>query len=271
MERAILSLKFTPASNLRSVRRSVGGLLKYIQFRDHHPESEAQVKGLVRYVAHRDQSVQRGLTFGPRGPVDDLERKELEGYVLRSVRNLPQVPAGKPARTVPAVYRMVISPEKAAGLDLQRLTRAVLDELAKEAGSLPPWIAAVHRNTAHPHVHVVLAARRETEPGRFRGLVVTRAGLQRMKDALGEELARQRGAERGSVEVEMEIGGRRRAVRFRERRPASAGDGAGTAPVAARLLSRLAQSYRREAEREARARNWASRERKPDLEMWVER
>jgi hypothetical protein len=62
---------------------------------------------------------------------------------------------------------------------------------------LPPWFAAEHRNTAHHHVHIVLAARREVAPGRFNTVLITRARLQRMKEVIKGELERQRRVERG--------------------------------------------------------------------------
>jgi hypothetical protein len=53
------------------------------------------------------------------------------------------------------------------------------------------WIAAEHRNTEHPHAHVVAAARREDEPGHYKTVVITRPRLERMKQAMTNELSRQ--------------------------------------------------------------------------------
>src|SRR5207302_4436832 len=90
--------------------------------------------------------------------------------------------------------------EHAQGLDLRRLTLAAMSQLEKDLGTyLPPWLAAEHRNTAHPHVHVVLAARREVAPGEFRALMLTKPRLARMKEALAHEIERQRRLERPSL------------------------------------------------------------------------
>ena len=94
---------------------------------------------------------------------------------------------------------MVLSPERADGLDLKALTRAAMDQLGRDAGGTPPWIAAIHRNTKHPHVHIVMAARRELTPGRFRTVVVNRERLARMKLAVGRELVLERGGARPKV------------------------------------------------------------------------
>jgi hypothetical protein len=88
---------------------------------------------------------------------------------------------------------MVLSPEHAEGLDLKALTRAAVDQLGRDAGGTPPWVAAIHRNTGHPHVHIVMAARREIKPGQFRTVVINPARLAHMKLAMSDELSRQRG------------------------------------------------------------------------------
>ena len=106
---------------------------------------------------------------------------------------------GKKVDRQRAVYTMVLSPEDWRGLDLRRLARTAMAQLEKDAGvgGLGPWFAAEHRNTAHHHVHIVLAARREIAPGRFSTLVINRQRLQRMKDAIAREIDRQRGHEHG--------------------------------------------------------------------------
>jgi hypothetical protein len=87
---------------------------------------------------------------------------------------------------------MIISPEDARGLDLRELTRRTMAQLQNDCGRLPPWIAAEHRNTDHPHVHVILAARQKEVSGRARALIINRPRLERMKGAMTMELTRQR-------------------------------------------------------------------------------
>jgi hypothetical protein len=66
-------------------------------------------------------------------------------------------------------------------------------QLATDTGhDLPTWIAGEHRNTAHPHVHLILAGRREVKSGDFRTLLITKDRLARMKGALRLEMTRQR-------------------------------------------------------------------------------
>jgi hypothetical protein len=184
-ERCILSVKYVPAGSAKRL----GGFLRYVQFRDQHADvsSDKRLDGLSRYITHRDRTVPGGRLFGPQGNCGDLDRRALLAHIALSMRHGG---AGKHPR---AAYRFVLSPERANGLDLKALTRAAMAQIGRDAGGTPPWIAAIHRNTKHPHVHVVMAARREIEPGRFTTVAITRERLARMKLALNEEIVRERG------------------------------------------------------------------------------
>lgn len=198
-ERSILAVAYTPVSGACSAKRAVAGFLKYVQHRDQHPQPKPAVEGLLKYVAHRDRSGSNARLFNREGKVTDVHRRWLAAYVGRSVAGLAREPWAKPGEAAVdrrrAAYRFVLSPEIARGLDLAALTRAALAQLEADAGGIGPWLAAEHRNTAHPHVHVVLAARHEIAPGRYRTVMLTRPRLQRMKDAIGREIERQRGLE----------------------------------------------------------------------------
>jgi len=247
--RAILSVKYTVVGP--AARRAVAGFLHYIQYRDHRQvvEGGTSIEQLTRYVAYRDAASPQGRLFNEGDTVGDAERKALAAYVRRSTAGV-KPGAGRSPR---AVYRLVLSPEDARGLDLRAVARASMDQLARDAGGLPHWIAAEHRNTAHPHVHVVLPAWRETAPGRYRQLLITKPRLASMKAAMSQEIARQRGL----VLIGEPANLRRRqppaqqwhhGPRRRRHRPIHlhlGGYGLG------RLIHRLADHYRRQAEREA--------------------
>lgn len=54
-------------------------------------------------------------------------------------------------------HRLMLSPpEEARPADLQAFTRHVMGELSEAHGRPLHWVAVEHRNTDHPHVHVVL-------------------------------------------------------------------------------------------------------------------
>jgi len=196
--RAILSLRYTPVSVAGGVRRAVGGFLRYVQHRDQHIDAPSGdgLDGLMRYVSHRDRTSPGGRVFG-RSSEMGVDRKQLVEHVTRSIKGvLPRWVEGRDGKLVDqqrAVYTFVLSPEEWRGLDLRRIARVAMASLDQDAGGLGPWVAAEHRNTAHHHVHIVLAARREVARGRFRTVLITRPRLERMKEAMRLEMARQRG------------------------------------------------------------------------------
>jgi hypothetical protein len=197
-DRVIVAVKYTPVSPPIQLRKAVGGFLRYIHYRDKHtePKPDRQVDSMLKYVAHRDRSSNKGLLFDSSGRVHDAERRELADFVARSVTaskpQLYRTGAGEVADRRRAVYRFVLSPEHDQGLDLQQLTCTAMGQLETDAGGQIPWIAAEHRNTSHPHVHIVMAGLRQEGPGQFRSVILTRPRLARMKAAVVLELQRQR-------------------------------------------------------------------------------
>ena len=200
---SVLLLSYMPVSVAGGVRKAVGGYLRYMQFRDQRSEPERQggLDDFVRYVAHRDRTSPGGRIFGAEGSLTAADRRRLVDYVARSTKDLApkwvKSRDGKLEDRQRAVYQLVISPDDWRGLDLRRITRAAMTQLEADAGAggLGPWFAAEHRNTAHHHVQIALAARREIAPGTFSTLIVNRARLQRMKEAIWGEIERQRAPE----------------------------------------------------------------------------
>jgi len=209
-ERVILAVKYTPAGSLGQVRKAVGGFLRYVQHRDLHPteantKARPEVSGLLKYVAYRDRASTRAELFGPTGSLGSAERKAFANFVAGSIdASRPQLfrnRNGELADRRRAVYRMVISPERAAGLDLERVTRAAVTRLEQESGAGLRWIAAIHRNTKHHHVHLVLAGMREDGHGDFGRVDITKPRLAAMKEALVLEIERQRAERTPSKEL----------------------------------------------------------------------
>ena len=202
-ERCIVRIKFTPAGSATQVRQAVGGFLRYVQHRDLHPDSKPprpapEVSGLLKYVAYRDRASARAELFGPQGPLGSRERKEFAEFVARSIEGsrpqLYRTHNGQQLDRRRAVSRLILSPERAQGLDLRALTQAAVGSLEREMGvSGLRWIAAVHRNTAHHHVHLVLAGMREDGEGGYHRVDVSKQRLTAIKEAVALEIERQRG------------------------------------------------------------------------------
>ena len=202
-ERCIVRIKFTPAGSASDVRRAVGGFLRYVQHRDLHPDSKPghptlEVAGLLKYVAYRDQATNRAELFGPEGIVGTKERKQFAEFVAQSIEGSPpQVFRTRDGRLIDrrrAVSRLIISPERAQGLDLESLTRAAVARLESEIGvGGLRWVAAIHRNTRHHHVHLVLAGMANDEHCGYRRVDVSKPRLAAVKEAVAQEIERQRG------------------------------------------------------------------------------
>jgi type IV secretory pathway VirD2 relaxase len=54
------------------------------------------------------------------------------------------------------LWKIIISPEFGDRVDLTRLTRDMMARVERDLGTPLEWVAVVHHNTEHPHVHVAL-------------------------------------------------------------------------------------------------------------------
>ena len=291
-ERCIVRIKFTPAGTGTEVRRAVGGFLRYIQYRDFHPDSRAprpalQVSGLLKYVAYRDHANTRAELFGPLGPIGTQERKQFAEFVARSIeQSRPQLFRTKYGWLLDrrrAVSRLMISPEQARGLDLAVLTQAAMRRLDTDPGMAGVrWIAAIHRNTKHHHVHLVVAGMVEDGRGGYRRADVTKPRLAAIKEAVALEIERQRDEREPTVRPVSAHAATNRPViealsvrpalvqKLRPRPPARIRVASGSTPVtgyqrtqhprsllALRAVARrYSRQMQREVEREARRRGW---------------
>jgi hypothetical protein len=192
----VLTVRYTPVS--KHVIRAAQAFALYMQHRNQPADAQLpDAESLINYMQHRDSTAPEGRLFNEAGLAGDEERQDLINYIGRSLTG-----PGRANTHGRAFYRLIISPSDARNVDLRAVTSAVMSQLEKDAGSggLPPWVAAEHRNTEHPHVHVLLAARRQLESGQFRTLVITRERLQRLHLAKTQELIRQRDARQRRLE-----------------------------------------------------------------------
>src|SRR5258708_16705459 len=87
------------------------------------------------------------------------------------------------------LFKIIVSPEFADRLNLQKYAREFMRRMERDLGSQIEWVAAVHHNTEHPHVHI--AVRGVDEEGRPLRLAreYIRAGLRgRAEDIATEPL-----------------------------------------------------------------------------------
>jgi hypothetical protein len=54
------------------------------------------------------------------------------------------------------MWKLIVSPEFGDRVDLKRLTRDLMSEMQTDLATPLEWIAVVHYNTEHPHVHIAV-------------------------------------------------------------------------------------------------------------------
>ena len=54
------------------------------------------------------------------------------------------------------LFKIIVSPEFGDRLNLQQYARELLHRMEHDLGAQLEWVAAVHHNTEHPHVHIAL-------------------------------------------------------------------------------------------------------------------
>ncbi len=81
-----------------------------------------------------------------------------------------------------AAHRLILSPSADAPPDdLRRMTREVMSRLEATRGQTLHWVATEHRNTSHPHVHVILSGSGEHD-GRDRAVRLTPRDLDQLRE-----------------------------------------------------------------------------------------
>jgi type IV secretory pathway VirD2 relaxase len=53
-------------------------------------------------------------------------------------------------------FRLIVSPEKGAAMDLEQHTRELMRQMERDLGTQLEWVAAVHHDTDNPHVHILI-------------------------------------------------------------------------------------------------------------------
>jgi type IV secretory pathway VirD2 relaxase len=85
------------------------------------------------------------------------------------------------------LWKLVVSPEHGASLDLREHTRALVEHMQRDLGSRLEWVAIDHYNTDNPHVHLLVRGRDQDGQGlRMRRDYLT-AGLRYRSQALATQ------------------------------------------------------------------------------------
>jgi hypothetical protein len=150
------------------------------------------------------------MQYRPRGQDEQLRDRQLftartDGISREEARALLLELAGRQV----AYHRLILSPG-APVEDLQRWTRLVMADLSRHLGQRLRWVAVAHHNTAHPHVHLLLAATGEHLPGGGRAFPVFLATdeyavLRESGNRHGRALAREERDLEETVRAELDV------------------------------------------------------------------
>src|SRR5258706_13990415 len=85
------------------------------------------------------------------------------------------------------LFKIIVSPEFADRLTLQKYARELMRRMERDLGTEIEWVAAVHHNTEHPHVHIaVRGVDQEGRPLRLPREYI-RAGLRGRAEEIATE------------------------------------------------------------------------------------
>lgn len=102
-------------------------------------KTRGQWRAHGRYL-ERDSAVGDNKPFGAAETATGLEEKLAEWQAAGDRR----------------LFKLILSPEFGHRLDLQQFTRDLMQGIEQRTGTRLEWVAVVHNNTEHPHVHVAL-------------------------------------------------------------------------------------------------------------------
>lgn len=81
------------------------------------------------------------------------------------------------------LFKLIVSPEFAGRIDLEKHTRALMARIADDLRMPIEWMAIAHFNTEHPHVHIVLRGVANGQPLRLERDYIKR-GIRQHAEAL---------------------------------------------------------------------------------------
>jgi len=145
----------------------------------------------VRYSAARTRGGWKahGTYIERESAKGDRENPDAERFGLAKEQSLGSLADGWQKAGDRRLFKIILSPED-PGADLERTTQEVIHRIEKEVSGTVEWGAVVHRNTDHPHVHIVLRDRLRSGAEFTLPRDLIRRGL---REAVQESLTRQLG------------------------------------------------------------------------------
>src|SRR5208282_2069899 len=97
---------------------------------------------------------------------EGAQRDDAKGLGFDAIRediSLSQLLAGWQKSGDPRLFRIIVSPENGAEMDLKEHARELVAQMERDLGTRLEWAAIDHHNTDNPHVHILI--RGVTESG----------------------------------------------------------------------------------------------------------
>jgi hypothetical protein len=91
----------------------------------------------------------------------DEPRREEDRLGLAQEQTLDALASGWQTAGDPRLFKIIISPEDGAQTDFERTANDMITVLEAEVGSKLQWAGVVHRNTDHPHAHLIVRGIKE--------------------------------------------------------------------------------------------------------------
>lgn len=106
------------------------------------PAGKRALKEHLDYLERDEvgENGERGQSFNEAG---DLTREEVAEFIDRVADDRHH-------------FRLIVSPEKGADLNLEEYTRDFMRQTEADLGTKLDWVGAVHLNTDNPHVHITI-------------------------------------------------------------------------------------------------------------------
>lgn len=102
-------------------------------------KTKGQWRAHGRYL-ERDSAVGDNKPFDADGPSASLDERLSEWQAVGDRR----------------LFKLILSPEFGHRMDLQQFTADFMKGLEERVGTTLEWVAVIHNNTEHPHVHIAL-------------------------------------------------------------------------------------------------------------------
>jgi hypothetical protein len=146
----------------------------------------------VRYAPAKKSATWKahGRYLERESAAGDEPRREEDRLGMAKDRTLNKLASEWETAGDPRLFKIIISPEDGARTDFQQTANDMMTALEAELGSKLQWAGVVHRNTDHPHVHLIVRGIKEDGTA----FTIPRSVVKkRLREAVQGSLTRQLG------------------------------------------------------------------------------